>query len=191
MIIELLKAFTMMFAVMDPFGVLPTFINLNKGVSNKELKHRAYRAVKYATILLLVFLFFGEKILEFFGISVSSFSIAGGILILIFGLKLVLDFSLDRGRRITEEFKLVPVAMPLIAGPGVFVSAILLVTAYGYLVAVLAALLSLFFTWLILRSSATIMKILGGQGEEIISRIMGLLLMGMAIEIIRGALGVI
>ena len=187
MITEIIKAFVLMFAVMDPFGTLPIFINLNKGVTNKELKHRAYRAIKYASVLLLVFLFFGKKILEFFSISVSSFSIAGGIVILIFGLKLVLDFSLDRGKRITEEIKVVPIAMPLIAGPGVFVAAILLVTTYGYLIAIIAALLSLFFTWLILRSASLIMRILGGQGEEIISRIMGLILMGMAIEIIRNA----
>ena len=61
MITEIIKAFVLMFAVMDPFGALPIFINLNKGVTNKELKHRAYRAIKYATVLLLVFLFFGEK----------------------------------------------------------------------------------------------------------------------------------
>lgn len=187
MIDELIKAFIMMFAVMDPFGVLPIFINLNKGLSNDEIKRRSCRAIKYAGILLLVFLIFGELILKFFNISVSSFSIAGGIVILIFGLKLVLDFPLHRDKRLTKEFRVVPVAMPLITGPGVLVTGILLTTTYGYFIAILAALISLFFTFLILRSSPTIMRILGGQGEEIISRVMGLILMGMAIEIMRNA----
>ncbi|MCX6710031.1 MAG: MarC family protein [Candidatus Woesearchaeota archaeon] len=181
---ELLRAFLSIFIIMDPFGSVPVLLGLTKNFSHIERNHLIKQAIIIASGLLLLFLVFGRKILEFFGITIDSFKIAGGVILLIMGIETVLDLKFRN--EATEGYKIavVPLATPLITGPGVLTAAIIVVMRYGLLMGIIAAALSLLITWAIFRNAGRIFKVLGKQGNEILSKIMGLLLTAIAVEFI-------
>jgi multiple antibiotic resistance protein len=183
---ELLKSFIMLLVIMDPFGGIPIFIMLTKNDSKEKMRLSAHRAARVATILIIIFLFLGTFILEFFSISLESFKIAGGIILFLVGLGYVLDIQFgsqieekDYSRDIT-----IPMATPLIAGPGVISAVLISVSLYGYVVTLVAALVNLLLFWLGMVYSNKLHKVLGQQGAEILSRVMGLLLTAIALEFI-------
>src|SRR3989338_2989373 len=158
---EFIKAFFAIFIVMDAFGNLPVFYLLTDKLFVKERTKSANKAVFIAAIVLLVFLFFGALILEFFGISMGSFKVAGGILLLILGIKIALGLRLIEERAKKYEIAAVPLATPLITGPGVITTVMILVNQFGYIVTLTASLLNLFITWIVLRQSELLFRILG------------------------------
>ncbi|MBC8495755.1 MarC family protein [archaeon] len=174
----------MILVIMDPFAGVPVFFSLTKEFSIKKMRLSANRAIKVASILILLFILFGNQILNLFSISFGSFKIAGGIILLIIGLSYVLDFKIRRQYKHYDQDITVPMATPLIAGAGVFTSVIILVSLYGYWVTLIAAALNLILFWLLMRYSNHLHKVLGHQGAEILSRIMGLILAALAVEFI-------
>lgn len=184
MLIEFVKSFVMLLVIMDPFGGIPIFLGLTKGFKLKRMRKSANRAIRVASIILLVFLFLGTFILDFFSISLESFKIAGGIILLILGLSYVLDIKLQQKDKHYEHDITIPMATPLIAGPGVLTSIIILVSLYGFWIPLAAALLNLLIFWLLMRYSNYLHKVIGDQGSEILTRIMGLILTSIAVEFI-------
>ena len=182
---ELVKAFFAIFIVMDAFGNLPIFQALTNKLSSKEKKSNVNNAVVIAAVILLVFLFFGALILEYFGISIGSFKIAGGIVLLILGIKFALGLRFREERAKKYELAAVPLATPLITGPGVMTAVIILVNEFGYLVTLIASLLNLFVTWIVLRNTELLFKVFGRQGSDVIARLFGLILVALAVEFIR------
>jgi len=168
---------------MDPFGGIPIFLSLTKDFSLKKVRESANRATLVAGMLIIVFIFLGKALLEFFGISVGSFKIAGGIILLIIGISYVLDLKF-RTNKTYEHDITVPMATPLIAGAGVLTSSIILVSLYGFWIPLVAAIINLFIFWLLMRYSNYLHKIIGHQGAEILSRIMGLILAALAVEFV-------
>ncbi|MBN2422930.1 MarC family protein [Candidatus Woesearchaeota archaeon] len=188
MIQEFIKSFISIFVIMDPFGAVPVFISMTSRLKVEKINKAADEAVFTASLLLFLFLFLGIQLLLLFGISLSSFRIAGGILLLILGIKYALNL-----RFITSKEKYfhasVPVGTPLITGPGTITTVMLLSKTYGYLIPALSSLLCLLITWLFLRYSQKIYNVLGHQGNEIFSRIMGLFITAIAVEfVIKGIL---
>ncbi|MBU1029921.1 MAG: MarC family protein [Nanoarchaeota archaeon] len=183
MITEFLKSFLMLLIIMDPFGGIPIFLSLTKDFSLKKVRESANRATLVAGMLIIVFIFLGKALLEFFGISVGSFKIAGGIILLIIGISYVLDLKF-RTNKTYEHDITVPMATPLIAGAGVLTSSIILVSLYGFWIPLVAAIINLFIFWLLMRYSNYLHKIIGHQGAEILSRIMGLILAALAVEFV-------
>lgn len=191
MLDELLKSFITLFVIMDPFGNLPILISLMKGMKEKERTKNIYRAVLVASVLLFVFLFFGVYIFKFFSISINSFIIAGGIILLIVGIQYVLGLRFLKEKSI--DIASVPLGTPLLTGPGVITSTIILVNEYGILITAIAAIATLTATLIILRFSTHIYRLIGEHWSNVLSRIMGLILAAIAVEFIRqgiiGALG--
>ena len=186
-----LEAFIALFVIMDPIGNLPIIINLTKGMPLKEVKKNIDRAVFVAGILLFVFLFLGLKIFEFFRIDINSFQIAGGIVLLIIGILYVFGSSLKYVKHHGTDLT-VPIGTPLLTGPGVITTTIILVKENGTLVTVIAAFLTLLATWLILIHSSKLYKILGEHWTNVISRVMGIILAAIAVKFItNGVLNVI
>ncbi len=181
---DFLKAFFAIFVAMDAFGNLPILYVLTKKLSVKERNKNVDKAIFIATILLLVFLFFGTGILSYFGISFNSFRVAGGLVLLIIGLRIVLGLRLME-ERAKYELATVPLATPLIVGPAVITVTILFVSEFGFLIPLIAALANLIAAWIILRQTELLFKILGRQGSEVIARIMGLILTALAVEFIK------
>lgn len=184
-IIDFGKAFFAIFVAMDAFGNLPILSTLTQKLSAKDRSKNVNRAILIATVLLLIFLFFGITILKYFGISFESFKVAGGIVLLIIGLKIVLGLRLKEERAKKYEMAAVPLATPLIVGPAVITVIIILVNEFGYLLTLIASLLNLLITWLVLHQTELLYKILGRQGSDVVARIMGLVLTALAVEFIK------
>ncbi|MCH8003638.1 MAG: MarC family protein [Nanoarchaeota archaeon] len=184
-ITDFIKVFFAIFVAMDAIGILPIFSALTQKLSVKDRKKNVDRAILIATILLLIFLFFGTTLLGYFGISMESFKIAGGIILLIIGVKIVLGLRLREERAKKYEVAAVPLATPLITGPAVITVIILLTTEFGYLLTLVASLLNLLITWIVLRQTELLFKIFGRQGSDVVARIMGLILTALAVEFIK------
>ncbi|QCI22715.1 YchE family NAAT transporter [Buchnera aphidicola] len=191
-----IKFFIGLCALVNPIGMIPIFTTMTNNQSFLERKKTNLIANFSASLILLISLFFGADILNIFGISVNSFRIAGGILII------TIAFSMISGRFIKktkttkdkkEENKIdnisvVPLAMPLIAGPGAISSTIVWSTYYSswmnlFLCSIVIFLFS-FVCWLCFEAAPCVVQILGKTGINIITRIMGLLLMSLGIEFI-------
>ena len=190
MLDELLKSFITLFVIMDPFGNLPIFISLMRGMKESERIKNVYKAITVASVLLFIFLFFGVYIFKFFNISINSFIIAGGVILLIIGIQYVLGLKFLREK--SYDIAAVPLGTPLLTGPGVITSTIILVSEYGMLITAIAAVATLIATLIILRYSTFIHKLVGEHWSNVLSRVMGLILAAIAVEFIRkGILGVL
>ena len=186
-----LEAFITLFVIMNPLGSLPIFIGLTKGMPSIEIKKQVNNSVAVAGVLLFVFLFLGFLVFCFFGIDVNSFQIAGGIVLLILGILFVLGESHRHVKHQGNDLS-VPIGTPLLTGPGVITTTIIIVKENGTFIAVIAALLTLLATWLILVNSSRLYKALGMHWTNVISRVMGIILAAVAVKFItEGVLNVI
>lgn len=187
----ILESFIALFVIMDPIGTLPIFISLIKGMPAKEVKKNIERAVIVAGLLLFIFLFLGPQIFKFFGINLNSFQIAGGVILFIMGVFYALGAPLNFIRSHSNDLS-VPVGTPLLTGPGVIMTTIILVGQYGTFVTVISALLALLATWLILINYSAMYKFLGQHWSNVISRVTGIILAAVAVEFItKGILNII
>ena len=187
-------------AVVNPIGAIPIYLSLSYGSEKSQQMHFAKVVAISVPIILLVSLFLGELILTFFGISIASFKTGGGILILLMAIAMM--HAKPSGATQTEEevhegeskesIAVVPLSMPLLAGPGAISTAIL----YGHkgsgvvhysLVAADILILGIFL-WVAFLMSPLIAQRLGKTGMNIITRIMGLILAAIAIEFIANGL---
>ncbi len=182
------KSFIALFVVMDAIGNAPIFISLTQKMERKHSISRLNMAVLVAATVIALFIIIGKGVLGYFGITVGDFQIAGGIIFFLLGMEMVfgLDFLSSRVER--YDIAIVPLATPLIAGPGVLTTVIILTNTYGYVPTIVAALVNLILTRLILGNSLVINKLIGRQGAEILARIMGILLTALAISFIRSGI---
>lgn len=188
-LLDFLKAFFSLFVIMDAFGNVPIYAILCQKLSQKKCAENANKAVFVAGALLFLFLFFGNLVLLFFGIDFISFKVAGGIIIGIIGLKFVLGLRFREQRAMEYRLAIVPLATPLITGPGVITTVIFLVHQYGYLLTILVSLLNLFITLVALRNAPRLFRLIGKQGADVITRLMGIILTAIGVHFILTALG--
>ncbi|MBI5229239.1 MarC family protein [Candidatus Micrarchaeota archaeon] len=188
--LDIAKAFIMFFIIMDPFASMPVFVSVTRNFKELERQRSADEAIMVAGGLVLVFLFSGSFILNLLRISLQSFQIAGGVIIFVMGMELV--FGLTFFRQTTQNLRAAAVLIgtPLITGPGVITNTIILVNQLGIGVTLIAAMFALFANWLILRESGRIQKALGQNVIEVLSRIMGIMLVAIAIEYVREGFGI-
>jgi len=159
------------------------FISITKGLDQKIAKSYANKAVIVAAILLFVFMFVGPDLMNLFGVTMESFRVAGGIVLMLMSVEIIFGLKLSK----VDNEKGAPwviIATPILTGPGVITASILFSNQYGIMTVVCAGLIALFLTWIILRSATFIMKIVGVQVIDIMSKIIGLLIAAMAVEYI-------
>ncbi len=194
---ELIKATIALFIIVDPFGNIQIFIGLTEQMTNERRNKVFNTAVIVSLILLLVFAFTGTEILSIFGISLESFEIAGGILLLIISVRILISGTRESVES-PESVGAVPIAMPLLVGPGAITTIIITLQSYqssdpngatlAVLIAVLAVVIVLGLTWAVLRFTNGIYKVLGKTGSLVIARVMALLISAIAIQyILSGA----
>ena len=187
-------------AIVNPFGAIPIFVALTSDVKESERKRIARIIVVAVTTILLVSLMFGERVLHFFGITINSFTVGGGILILLMAISMV-QARISPVSHTEEEAQesesktsvaVVPLAMPLLAGPGAISTVILYahkdagVSHYlmmGIDILILAGVL-----WTVLQLVPWISRHVSQTGINIFTRIMGLILMAIAIEFIANGM---
>lgn len=183
-IIGLVRAVIALFIVVDPFGNIPIFMSLTEKLPDKQERKVYNTATLVAFILLLIFAFTGQEIFMLFGISLSSFEIAGGILLLIISIRILITGSMHENVESPESIGVVPIAMPLLVGPGAITTTILNLQTFGTIVTVLSVTAVLAVTWVILRFIDRLYGFLGKTGATIIARVMALLIAAIAVQYI-------
>jgi len=185
--------FVPLFIVIDALGNLPFVISLSEGMSKHERQKTVHIAVFTAVIVGLAFLFFGQFILRIMGISVGSFAIAGGLILLVLSIK-----YMTTGRMVEivkeEMAAVVPIGTPLTVGPATITTLLLLATQFPLYMVLISFVLNILVTWLIFLASNQIVRFMGQGGLKAVSRVFSLLLAAIAVSmIIKGAhlLGII
>ena len=180
---ELIRAIIALFIIVDPFGNIPIFVGLTENITEAQRKKTFNTAMVVAFVLLLVFSFTGQGIFEVFGISINSFEVAGGILLLIIAVRILIS-GFHESAESPESLGAVPIAMPLLVGPGAITTTILNLQAYGTIISILAVIVVLTLTWVILRFIDGIYKVLGKTGSMVIAKVMALIIAAIAVQYI-------
>ena len=183
-ITDLTRATMALFIIVDPFGNIPIFMGLTEKIPDAQRKKVYNTATLVGFALLLVFAFTGKEIFSLFGLSIYSFEVAGGILLLIIAIRILITGSMHENVESPESLGAVPIAMPLLVGPGAITTTIFTLQTYGTILAILAVLIVLSLTWIILRFINGIYKVLGKTGSLVIARVMALLIAAIAIQYI-------
>lgn len=186
------EVFVTLFVIMDPPGTVPVFISLTAGQSRGVRKKAAWQAVLVAFSVIVVFAAFGQQILHNLGITLPALQCAGGLLLLLIALQLLTDTAEDPVQTKNVNIAFVPLGTPLLAGPGAIVATMVFVQrADGSLRDVLAISVGIVLIhivmWLTLRFSGLIMRVLGENGVLLVTRIAGLLLSAIAVQLIANA----
>jgi len=183
-IFALFKAIITLFIIIDPLGNIPIFIGLTRGLAKGD-RRRAFRnAVLTGFVILLSFALIGQYIFMFFGISLHSFMIAGGILLLIISIRIIVRGEWTENSTTPEHIGVVPIGFPLLVGPGAITTTILTLQASGVLVTITAVLLVFAVVHVILKLIDPIYKFLGSSGSLVISGLMALLTAAIGIQYI-------
>ena len=181
------SAIVLLFLVMDPFGNIPFILSLLKNFSGKEYRKTVLRELFFAFIILLVFLFSGQYILHILHLSKASLSIAGGVILFIIAIKMIFTGSESifeyKGEK---EFFIVPIAIPLIAGPSSMATVMLLMATDSskwaqWTIALVAACI---LNGIVLVSSRKLGELLGQRGLKAMDRLMGMILTTISVEML-------
>ncbi len=203
LLVAVISAAFMLFIILDPLLSVSMFINLTRDLQKPEMIRQAFVATGVAGVLMLTFLIFNNLLFDLLGIELESFKVAGGIILFILGLQIVLGLdiggssaghkNLESTDRIGKKSMAgVIIGTPVMCGPGTITTVMILGAQDGILLTFVAVILALFCIWLILIFSAQIKKLLGDTVLVILSKIVGLLLTAIAVHTIwTGILGLI
>ncbi|MFZ1127713.1 MarC family protein [Methanoregula sp.] len=177
-------AFAALFVILDPILSVPIFAGMTKGQSSREIHKQAFIAVAVAGGLMYIFLVFNTTIFEILGLTLSTFQIAGGILLFLLGMQMALGLDICRSKDQSPTAAGVVIGTPILCGPGAITTVMLLSKDYGILIPFIAITLSLVATWIILYFSAGIQNLLGSVVTDIMGRVLGMLVAAIAVKII-------
>jgi multiple antibiotic resistance protein len=181
-----------LFVILDPPGTVPIFLAVTASMSRPQRARAAWQAVALAAAVIVAFALAGEQILRYLGIGLPALQAAGGLLLLLVALELLTGRSGDPNRQVTSNVALVPIGTPLLAGPGAIVATMLFARRAhhvgDYLAIALGMLLVLLMVWLTLRFSELVVRALRPAGIEVVTRIAGLLVAAIAVQLIADAI---
>jgi len=189
--LEFIEKFLFLFAVIDPLGSIPVFLEATKNFDNKAKTKIAIRANIFAALILIFFIVVGQVIMEVMHISLSAFQISGGLILFLFALTMVFgEGKPEEEKHLIKDYKHVtifPMAIPSIASPGAIMAVVMLTdnNIYSFLqqsYTTLVVLLVLAVTCLMLLGAKKIQDIIGETGIIVISKVMGLIIASFAIQ---------
>lgn len=182
-IVEIMSSFLVLFAIIDVTGSVPIFLNLKS--RNKIIN--PIQASTYSLLILLLFLFVGEGILKLFQVDVSSFAVAGAIVILIISIEMIFGVEIFKNDNPDDEGNsstLVPVVFPLITGPGTFTTLLSMRAEYSTINIIISVVLNMIFVYLVLRYLGVVKKIMGVSGVYILRKFFGVILMAISVRLL-------
>ena len=192
-----ISAFITFFVVIDPPGCAPIYASLTTNANSRQRNTMAVRAIIVSALILLVFASFGEQLLSALGISLDSFRIAGGIMLFIIALEMVFEKRTERRENRAQEIldkpeiedvSIFPMAMPMIAGPGSIAAVMLLMSKNEGIESTIVLMSALGLVLLItlagLLLAGPLMRVLGGNVEAVITRVLGVLLGALAVQFV-------
>ena len=185
-----LLCFTSFFTLTNPLGTMPVFLTMTQGMTDKERCSIVKRATLVSFITLMVFVFAGQFLFKFFGISTNGFRIAGGVIKIGFDMLQArytpMKLKDEEIKTYADDISITPLGIPMLCGPGAIANAIVLMQdahsfeMKGVLIGTIA--LIYFLTFLILKASTRLVNLLGETGNNVMMRLMGLILMVIAVE---------
>ena len=193
----IITAFVTMFVVIDPAGLAPLFVALTQGMSSAARRAIALRACATAIGVLTMFALFGEALLEFVGISMPAFRVAGGILLFLTALDMLFERRTKRREDSAEhddhqDPSVFPLGIPLLAGPGAIASIILLAGQKpgleGLSIAIGVTLAVILLVLLLFLASNLLERALGRTGINVVTRLLGMLLAALAVQFVLDGL---
>ncbi|MDD4992000.1 MAG: MarC family protein [Paludibacter sp.] len=183
--IQITSAFMVLFAIIDILGSIPIILN----IKSKGQSVHASRASAVALFILILFLFTGEAVLKLFSVDIESFAVAGSLIIFIFALEMILDIEIFRNKGPEGGSSIVPIAFPLIAGPGSFTTLLSLRAEYATENIIIALVLNMIFVFLVLKSTSRIEKLIGEGGIYILRKFFGIILLAIAVKLFTTNIG--
>lgn len=187
-----LLCFTSFFTLTNPLGTMPVFLSMTQGLSQVEREHIVKRSVLVAFITIMVFTFGGQFLFKFFGISTNGFRIAGGFIIFKIGYDMLqarytpIRLQHEEVRAYVDDISITPLGIPMLCGPGGIANGIVLMqdanTVWLKIVLVGTIILIYVLSYFILRASTKLVNLLGDIGNNVMMRLMGLILMVIAVE---------
>ncbi|MDD4609002.1 MAG: MarC family protein [Bacteroidaceae bacterium] len=177
---DMMSAFLVLFAVIDIIGSIPIIINLRaNGRGVKSLK-----AVLLSFGLMLMFFYAGDVILNLFHVDINSFAVAGGLVIFLMSLEMILDVEIFKNQGPMKEATLVPLVFPLLAGPGAFTTLLSLRAQYDPLNILIALLLNMIFVYVVLKLTEPIQRFFGKGGIYVTRKFFGIILLAISIRLV-------
>ena len=193
-----LLCFTSFFTLTNPLGTMPVFLTMTQGMSNQERRHIVKRATIISFLILMVFTFSGQFLFKFFGISTNGFRIAAGFIIFKIGYDMLqarftnIKLKDEEIRTYANDISITPLSIPMLCGPGAIANGIMMMDAAKSwdLKAVLIAVIALVYvlTYFILKESTRLVAVIGETGNNVMMRLMGLILMVIAVECFVGGI---
>jgi multiple antibiotic resistance protein len=177
---EILSVTMILFAIIDILGAIPVIIEMRSRVGHIESEKASIAVL----VLMIVFLFVGDKLLDIIGLDVSSFAIAGSLVIFIIAMEMVMGIRLFK-EEMPETVSIVPIAFPLIAGAGTMTTLLSLKTQYQTQNILVGIVVNTLFVYLVLKNVKWLEKLLGKTGLGILRKAFGIILLAIAIKLFR------
>lgn len=181
---QILSVTMILFAIIDILGSIPIVISLR----NKAGHIQSEKASVVALILMILFLFAGEEMLRIIGLDVSSFAIAGSVVIFIIAMEMILGINFFR-EEVPESVSIVPLAFPLIAGSGTLTTLLSLKSEYATQNIIVGIFLNMIFVYIVLKNTIWLEKLFGKTGLNIMRKAFGIILLAIAIKLFRNNTG--
>jgi len=181
---KFLLAFIPVFIAIDPIGLVALFLGLGTSASHEHRRSQAFLGLLTGLLVATGFIFLGKAIFGALGITVADFQVAGGLILLALAVRELVGYGrIDREE--DNEFGVVPLGMPLIAGPALLTALLILIDSVGVLFTLLSLIVNLGIVALVLCNAERFARLMGRQGLRGISKIIALLLAAIAISLIR------
>jgi len=181
---QILSVSMILFAIIDILGSIPIVISLRNKVGHIQSE----KASIVALLLMILFLFIGEEMLKIIGLDISSFAIAGSVVIFIIAMEMILGINLFR-EEAAESASIVPLAFPLIAGSGTLTTLLSLKSEYATQNIIVGIIINMIFVYIVLKNTIFLEKLLGKTGLNIMRKAFGIILLAIAIKLFRNNTG--
>ncbi|MCS7005068.1 MAG: NAAT family transporter [Cytophagales bacterium] len=179
---EIASVTLILFSVIDILGSLPIVIELKRKAGGKL---QPFTATWASAIIMIIFLFLGEKLLELLGIDVASFAVAGAIVIFFIGLEMVLGVTIFKDTPDSSSTSIVPLAFPLIAGTGTLTTLLSLRSQYQILNILIGIIINLILVYAVLYYSDWIEQKIGKSGTDVLRKVFGIILLAIAVKLVK------
>ena len=188
---QILSSFIFLIAIIDPFGNIPVTIAIEK----KGFKINAHKVCIASLLILMAFLFLGEWILKIFGVQIEHFAIAGGFIIFLMALEMILDITIFQNDKlegqISADSSIVPLAFPMYAGPGAFTALLAITAEYSIASLCVSLILCIAVLYLVLIGTHWLTKYLGQTSLYIIRKFFGIIVLAIACKLMFGNLATV
>ncbi len=184
---NILLAFIPIFVAVDAVGVLPIFVSLTEGMRRDEKTKTITQSVLTALLLAVGFVFLGKAVFKVLGITIGDFMIAGGAILFCLAITDIIN-PVKKQRMPGQQLGAVPLGTPLIVGPAVLTTSMVIISQYGLVATLISVVVNVLLAGIIFSASSVLIKVLGDAGSKALSKVMSLLLAAIATMLIRKGL---